>query len=258
MKNQYTSTNAISRPGRFGLALAGLMLLAVAASSSATDVIPPSALPYGLSYAEWSAKWWQWALGLNANYVETAQNLVGNPNICGGTASPVRFLPGAGFLPEPGGVAIATNKVYLDAKTPLFFPILAAWDDNSGCPTFTSLTAAELADANAANWSAVSETTCTIDGVAVAGLSNPATTEYLAVSAPFSYTTATTDNVLAGFFGESCIPGDMTIYPAVAEGVYLMIAPLAPGKHTIQTIGEVGSPPFVTLNITYDITVSSE
>jgi hypothetical protein len=254
MKNQFTLTNVISSLGRFGLALAGLTLLAGAASSSAVEVKSPSLLPYGFSYAEWSAKWWQWSLSQNVNHLE----LVGTANICSGSASPVRFLAGPGFLPTTGGAAAVTNKVTIDAKTPLFFTIISAWDDNSACPTFTSYTAAELADTNAANWTAVSSTTCTIDGVAVAGLENPATTEYLTVSAPFSYTTATADNVLADAFGEPCIPGDLTIYPAVAEGVYLMIEPLPPGKHIIHTVGEVGSPPFVIEDSTFDITVNPE
>jgi hypothetical protein len=162
------------------------MLLTTAVSSSA-GVLPPSSLPYQLSYAEWSAKWWQWSLGVSTNYLATDGNIVGNPNICSGSAGSVRFLPGAGFLPGTGGVSIVTNHVSLPAKTPLFFAILSAYDDNTGCPDFTSLTAADLAATNAFNWSFVSETSCTIDGVAVAGLENPATTEYLVDSPPFTY-----------------------------------------------------------------------
>ena len=39
----------------------------------------------------------------------------------------------------------------------------------------------------------------------------------------------------------------MTIYPAVADGVYLMLSPLSPGKHTIHFVGVVGpgGAPFV-------------
>jgi hypothetical protein len=53
MKKHMTVINATSR-----LAIAGLMLLGMAFRSSAGEtVIPPSDLPYGLSYEEWSAKW---------------------------------------------------------------------------------------------------------------------------------------------------------------------------------------------------------
>ena len=78
------------------------------------------------------------------------------------------------------------------------------------------------------------------------------------MSPPFSYTTAEHDNVLAGYFGASCIPGDFTIYPAVADGVYLMLAPLSPGKHTVHTVGVVGplSAPFAKVDKTSEITVT--
>ena len=46
------------------------VLLATAASPAAadnapnTDVFPPGATVHGRTYAEWSARWWQWALTL--------------------------------------------------------------------------------------------------------------------------------------------------------------------------------------------------
>ena len=208
-------------------------------------------MPYGLSYQEWSAKWWQWSLEQSTNHLE----LVGGPGICNGPASQVQFLAGV-YLPGPGGVSIETRKVNIPAGTPLFFPILSSWDDNSGCPTFTTFTADELAAQVAGMWSSVTLTSWTIDGVAVPGLSDPATTAYLVATPAFSYTTAQKDNVLAGLFGDTCIDGGTTIYPAVAEGVYLMLSPLKSGKHTIHFIGQVG--PYLNENITYDITVQED
>jgi hypothetical protein len=109
-------------------------------------------------------------------------------------------------------------------------------------------------------WSGVTETSCAIDGVAVAGLDDPINTIYHVVSPPFSYTTAEHDNVLAGYFGASCIPGGLTIYPAVGDGVYLMLAPLSPGKHTIHTVGVAGplGAPIVKVDITAEIKVSRD
>jgi len=255
MKNQLKLTNLTRHAGRFGSALAGLLLLAAAASATAGEVIPPASLPYGLSYEEWSAKWWQWSLEESTNNLE----FVGEPGICHGPASRVRFLAGI-YIPGTGGISVETRKITLPAETPLFFPVLSVWVDNSGCPTFTTFTADELAAQAAGDWSAVTVTTCTIDGVAVAGLSNPTNSTYLIQTPAFSYTTAEKDNVLAGLYGEPCIPGGLTIYPAVADGVYLMLEPLAPGKHTIHFVGIVGpaSAPFVKDDITYDITVGCE
>jgi hypothetical protein len=252
MKNQFTLATLISGSGRLGLALAGLMLPAIAASAAPAEVLPPSSPPYGLSYAEWSAKYWQWSLGQSTNHIE----LVGETGVCSGPGSRVRFLAAAD-IPGAGGVTIKTNHVVIGPGTPLFLTVLGAYDDNTGCPNFSSLTAAELADTNAANWTLVTETSCTIDGVAVPGLTDPATTEYLTISPPFSYTTAEKDNVLAGLFGEPCIPGGLTVYPAVAEGVYLMLSPFPPGRHTIHFVGQVtaGGNVVVDVDITYDITV---
>lgn len=252
MKKHITLKQLLFKPGRLAAALTALLLSAVAVSTSA-QVLPPSSLPFGLSYQEWSAKWWQWDLEQSTKHLE----LVGGPSICDGPASRVQFLLGAYLT---GGVATQTNKITIPAGTPLFFPILSVWSDNSGCPTFTSFTADELTAQVEGLWSAVSLTSCTIDGSPVAGLSDPTNNVYLVQAPAFSYTTAEHDNVLAGEFGDTCIAGGTTIYPAVADGVFLMLSPLSPGKHVIHAIGKVGplTDPFVEEDITYEITVSRD
>jgi hypothetical protein len=71
-------------------------------------------------------------------------------------------------------------------------------------------------------------------------MEDPTNSVFNVVSPPFSYTTAEKDNVLVAAFGATCIPGDFTIYPAVAEGLYVMVAPLSPGRHTIHTVAVFG------------------
>jgi len=236
------------RPGGFGLALAGLMLLTVAASAAPAQIFPSSSLPYGYSYEEWSAKFWQWTFGQDTNNAE----LVGWSGVCTGPGRSVRFLAGA------TGTVNVTNKITIDDQTPLFFTVLSTTDDNTACPVtdFTSYTADQLAAAAAANWSAVSSTTCAIDGVAVGGLENPANSEYLVQSPAFSYTTAEQGGALGEIEGVYCVPGGTTIYPAVADGIYLMLAPFSEGKHTIHYTAAVGpGGAYFTQDITYDITV---
>jgi len=245
MKKRMTVINATSR-----LAIAGLMLLGMALRSSAAEtVIPPSDLPYGLSYEEWSAKWWQWYMGLETNHIEN----VGNPDICSGPASHVRFLYGA------PATTTATRHVIIGPDISLFFPIVGFIADNTACPVsdFGTNTDAQLAAELIGAWSEVSVTTCTIDGVAVEGLDNPVTSIYNIVSPPFSYTIAEKNSIISLVEGEDCIPGGMTIYPAVADAAYLMLAPLKPGKHKIAFVGVYGpvSAPNLKLDITYDITV---
>jgi hypothetical protein len=251
MKNQFLFTKIMR-----GLkpALAGLMLLGIAVSSSAApEILPPSSLPYGYSYEEWSAKYWQWTLGQSVNNLEP----LGDPGVCTGQGSRVRFLGPS----KIGGDAIhiVTNHVTIPSGTPLFFPVFALWEDNGNCPlsAFTTFTAAQLAAFDQETWSAVTETTCIIDGIAVAGMDDPTNSVFNVVSPPFSYTTAENDNILAGELGATCLPGDFTIYPAVAEGLYVMLAPLSPGKHTIHAVAVVGpaSAPYAVADKTIDITV---
>ena len=247
MKNKIILTNVIPRFGRFGTGLAALLLLGIAASSSG-QVLPPSSLPYGYSYEEWSAKWWHWWMGRSTNHLE----LVGSPDICEGPASRVRFLTA---FP---GTTTNTNHVIIPAETPLFVLIAADAADNTACPlsAFTSYTADQLLALAVEGYAGyVTQTACTIDGVPVAGLNDPINTIYYVVSPPLSYTTAEEGNWVAVYEGEPCLPGGLTVYPLEAVGVYLMLSPFSPGKHTIQNV-YVG--PAGTSHVTFDITVTRD
>jgi hypothetical protein len=248
MKQQIIKT--LLRHGRVGSTLAALLLSGLAACAAPDQILPPSSLPYGLSYQEWAAKWWQFFYGQSTDYMQP----LGSPGICEGPASRVLFLNGA-----PGSTT-ETKHATIQADTPLFLAILAFTADNTACPItdFTTNSAEVLAAEAVAGWTgAATLTTCTIDGLAVPGLENPTNTIYNVVSTPFSYTTAEKNNIVAVSEGEPCLPGGLTIYPAVADGVYLMLAPLSPGKHSIHFVGVAGplSSPFLKLDITYDITV---
>jgi hypothetical protein len=129
----------------------------------------------------------------------------------------------------------------------LFFPLWNAWADNTGCP-YTTFTVAELTKF-AEELMDNPAIACTIDGVPVRGIDISAVESPYRVGAQvFSYTLAPTDNILANYYGLSCIADGTTVYPAVEDGVYLMLAPLSAGRHTIHFTVE-------GLDITYDLTV---
>jgi hypothetical protein len=253
MKIPFTFKNVTPRSFRLGAAMASLLLLVTAASSASGQVLAPSSLPYGYSYEEWSAKYWQWTLGQSTNHLES----LGTPDICSGPASRVRFLGPSTIGGE--AIHVATNHITVHAGTPLFLAVFALWQDNGNCPlsAFTTFTAEQLAAFDQQEWSAVTETTCTIDGTAVEGMEDPTNSVYNVVSAPFSYTTAEKDNILAGELGATCLPGNFTIYPAVADGLYLMLAPLKPGKHIIHSVAVIGpvSAPLAENDNTIELTV---
>jgi hypothetical protein len=258
MKNRSILLNHILPTSRWLPALAVCALLTATNapvladddSVSAPSVIPPVVEnhPYGLTYAGWLAKWWQWSLA----FPVSADPEYGTADISAGQSGDVWFLP----APLGGGTGTRTGTV--PAGTALFVPVLTFEADNTGCPTYTTFTAAQLAGLVQGGWSAVTSTSCTIDGVAVAGMDNPTNSVYLVQTQPFSYTVAAYDNVLAnypGFVGETCIPDGTTVNPTVAEGMCVMIRPMSVGTHTIH-IGAAAPAYGLSYDVTFDITVA--
>src|SRR5439155_9382309 len=88
-------------------------------------VAPPNSSAFGLSYGEWSARWWQWAYSLPVDH----HPLFDTADCSAGQAGRVWFL-GASFAPSisDGGqiVAIATRDCRVPTGTALFVPVLNA------------------------------------------------------------------------------------------------------------------------------------
>jgi len=258
MKTHNTSKHNKPPTRRTISALAALALLLTAAlpawagggNVGNPGILPPQSHAFGHTYGEWLAKWWQWSLAFPVN----ADPENGTADISAGQSGHVWFLP----APLGGGTATRTGTV--PPGTALFVPVLTFEADNTGCPTYTDYTAAQLAGLVQGGWSFATETSCSVDGVAVTGMDDPQTTPYFVQTPAFSYTVASHDNVLAnypGFVDESCIPDGTTVYPTVAGGVCVMIAPLPVGQHTIHIAGAV--PAFgLFYDVTFDITVAPE
>ena len=228
--------------------LAALALLAVAASSSFGQVLPPEAHPYGASYQEWAARYWQRTLSLPVDAASYSAPLSdGQSGEVWVLASPLGTPPTSTFQ-----FSIPAGKAML--LTPLTY-----WVDNANCPSFTDFTVDELRGQASAVWSLVSETSCTIDGVTVPGLSNPQDSPYLVDSSVFSYTLPDHDTYPTVLFGATCIANGTTIGPAVAEGEFLMIHPLPVGQHIIHTTAVLGpaASPFLVTDITFVVTVTN-
>src|SRR5271156_583104 len=127
MKNRTKLTNHILWAGRWLPTLAVSALLTASALPALADdgtvcspgVIPPvvSTHPYGHTYAEWSAKWWQWSLEQSTSSLE----LISKPDAYDGQ---VRFLAGGLLQQSTGGAASLTNQLTISSGTPLFFTII--------------------------------------------------------------------------------------------------------------------------------------
>jgi hypothetical protein len=220
------------------LAVTGLLAILLAgnaapASANGADpgVVPPPARPYGSTYAEWSARWWQWALA-----IPDARNPLKDGSDCLHVAEeqsgPVWFLGGA--IDESIN---AERNCSVPAGKALFFPVINVECSTLEAPPFygadgdalrTCVDGFTLADAYAE-----------IDGVAVRGLAR-----YFVQSPVFDFTLPP-DNVLGLPEGTGS---------SVSNGIYLLLPPLSAGAHVIRFGGTYPDFDF-SIAITYRLSI---
>jgi hypothetical protein len=237
------STNAVKSIGALALMLALATSLALAGNPN-PRVLPIHSSPYGMTYGQWSGQWWQWAYTY-----PLAASPVTDPTgelAALGQSGPVWFLAGT------FGDANAERTVTIPAGKALFFPIIdTVWVNLPELGDYPWSEEQEIA-ARAAIAPFINDAydlSCQIDGVEVVNLADyrcqtPDGGEYM-VALP-------ADNVFAPYgLTEPGIYG-----PCVDDGIYLMLAPLAPGIHTIQFSAQsfwYGNP--WALEVTYHLTV---
>ncbi len=237
-----------------GAVLLGALAVVLSTTRTRADnreystVVHPDAVVYGRTFGEWSAAWWQWAFSIPV----ASHPLFDNTDDCSvGQSGPVWFLGGkfcqAGPNAPPCTPGVATRSCTLPRGKALFFPITniedsAPEEPNYGCGTTGPLLVGTIAEMrkcvetyfNGAGLSAE------IDGRTIPNLLE----NFHEASVVFGITLPE-DNVLKAI-GEDIAAG--TYYPAVDEGVYLMLAPLPPGHHYLH----LGGP---SQNITYHLVV---
>jgi hypothetical protein len=211
-------------------------------------VLPLQSHPFGKTYGQWAARWWQWALAIPAS-ADSAQNL--NPlldetgaDCAEGQSGKVWFL--AGVFNATGS---AERRCTVPVGTALFFPILNYEADNFACvDPNTHFSTDELRALAAGVMDQATNLSASVDGAEVANVER-----YRSVSPVFTVALPAQDLFKA--FG--CTDSDSypSRFPAVDDGYYLMLAPLPPGEHTIRFHGEI--PGVFTLDIIYHLTVQT-
>jgi hypothetical protein len=202
--------------------------------------LPPQSHPFGATYGEWAARWWQWAykqpVSTNPLFDQTGAA------IANGQSGKVWFLAG---VINVSGTADRTGTI--PAGKALFFPILNFEADNLCPPIVPPLDVAGLrALATASLAGATLE--ADVDGRMI---QDPQ--QYHETSPVFSVTFP--NNNVFQFFGCNVPAGTYSLPDGfVDEGYYLMLAPLSAGQHTIHFHASVPAVSF-TLDITYHITV---
>ena len=233
------------KPAALAIAVLGL---AVATSTVQAGrnvnpgVLPPQSHAYGMSCGNWGAEWWKWVYSFPAD-----QNPVTDPTGEIGTLSqsgPVWFLAGTFGQTVQRTITIPAGKA-------IFFPLYNIWNDYP-CPDpgfqpapgqslydFLRIGAAGYIDPNVIM-------AAEVDGVPLLNLS-----AYRAVSGP-DVTVFTGDPSWASMNMDPCVTGTPQV--AVADGYWIMLAPLKPGQHTIHFSAEAWAGTF-NLDVTYYITV---
>jgi hypothetical protein len=262
-----------SKRARLAVIVAGGAALVLAISSAAVaagsaNVVAPNAHVNGLTNGQWSAEQWTWEL--TAPNDPTHQVVDPNPGTAAqpepvdcslGQHGNVWFLAGTTYAQH---FSTAYRSCNVPAGKFLYFPLIDVWGDNLSCPGTpnTTLTAEQLQSILAEQTDNIvpGSLHASVDGQAVANL-HDASTPFRAQASGFSYTLPA-DNALGPNLckGVSFPAGTMPPPPgAFADGVYVMLPPLAVGTHHIDFGGAESGGPIGSFGqeIHYTITVTS-
>jgi hypothetical protein len=217
------------------LTVAGLLvgLLAPPASAS-VRIVQPTEKYAGKTYGQWSAAWWKWAADISE-----PNSPVDDPtgaNCAVKQRGAVWFLAG-----NTGGTTSRTCTVPADKG--ILFPII-----NAECSTGegNGTTEQELRDCAAGLMNQVTATSASVDGATV-DLGPPSGGRFRFASPLFSITFAP-NNAFGVAAGTS---------PSVADGFWVLVKPLAVGKHTIDFQGVFAGGIF-QVTVHYDLTVTEQ
>lgn len=204
-------------------------------------ILPPNSMPGGKSYGDWGAAWWTWdySLPYSTNPIFDPSGSFNQLNQSG----PVWFLAG-----NTGGTSVRSLTVPWGKM--IFFPLMNAVNDYP-CPdtTFHPAAGQTLEDFLTNGVKAIFDPvpslgtlTLTIDGEPQQNLF-----AYRGTSHLFTFTG---DPSMTAF--DPCITGSPQ--QGVADGFWIMLAPLDQGQHTLRFTASVPSYGFA-LDVTYHLTV---
>ena len=196
-----------------------------AKSDSNQDIVSRDSRPGGLTYGEWSAKWWQWAYSMPID----ENPLFDTADCSQGQSEDVWFL-GSGFATEQGPSGEVLTKVdrkcTIPAGTMLFFPVINVEGSKL---EGNGETERELKNYASGVMDSVTDVSAKIDSVPVENL------EQYRVQSPLFTIGPLPDNNALQWLGFDAPEGATT--QAVGEGIYLMLEPLSVGAHIIHFSG---------------------
>ena len=207
------------------------------------EVVAPTEEFRGKTYAEWSAKWWEWALEFPVDQPEQPHPFTDDPNF------DVRDRQSGDvwFLAAPFGTV--TRTITLPRGKSLFLAVLDTEVSSLESPPFFGATEADQRAQAKFLANHIVSPFCTIDGVTVGPMSS-----YRASSPQFTFDAPTPwiNSPAPGGHGTS-----------VGDGYYVLVKSLPKGNHTIHFGGSFhfgagdlgpGSDPLdLPLDMTYEV-----
>ena len=219
--------------------------MAAMAQAHGPKIIGPDEVAFGRTYAEWTTAWQQWALAAPVY----SHPLYDNGDCSVGQTGPVWFL--GGKFCSLDNTNCGTSNVVRSCRVPegkaLFVDVLNV-----------EVSALEIGDPNAQindiralaqmYMDGATDLRLEVDGANVPHLKDRFRMQSLA----FGFSLPA-DNQFNAQYGTIFPAGDY--FPAVDDGVYVMLAPLPHGHHTIHFHGYFPDFDF-TLDVTYHIFVA--
>jgi hypothetical protein len=176
-------------------------------SNNSVSVYTSDSKPYGLSYGNWTAKWWTWLMSIPTN-VNPASDSSG-ANCAQNQAGPVWFLAGSTTAKAERSCTIPSGKAIL-------FPIQDAECSYAEYPKLK--TESDLRNCAVSQQNGVTHIETTVDGVSLQNQQMPT------IQSPLFSFSFPENNL----FGAAAGPSQ-----SVADGNYVFLHPLSPGKHDI-------------------------
>jgi len=190
---------------------------------------PPLSKPYGQSYSQWAATYWQWLLSFPADEspaTEQGEVHYGAANQSG----PVWIL-------ESGNSGVLERNLHLPPGKSLLFSITGAEADTLGFPGFSEQ---DLRDQVAAPFNDFTILTLAeVDGIPIQNV------DLYMVTSPLFDINLPDPNL----FGEPSGAGK-----AMAKGWFFILAPLSKGQHTLRVAYHVVEFPEADGDTTYHLT----
>ena len=197
------------------------------ASYKGLELYYPDSRPFGRTFAEWTARWWQWILSV----AKTENPIVdGNGKNCANNQTgPVWFLAGTFKGPAERSCTIPADKAILSPV--INFEASVAEGDGT--------TDEELSARAKFEMDQITNMRAMISGINVNELN-----QYRIQSPPFNVTLPA-DNVLG-------LPAQTT--KMISEGYWLFLKPLEPGNYDIQSFGSCLAGR-IKIGISYHLTI---